>query len=176
MPKQTTTIRLRSRAPWAVLGLLVPMLLLGLLVGCGTTTNPATQGTATSGQTGPSATGTVIGTGLLPTSQFGIVVDANLQVVDVEKGGAAEKAGVLKGDSLTALENTPLTSTEQAKQLARELMDRIPTTKQPITLTVNRKGRSVTLHIFPAPPADRGGSLDQPVPTVTPIFAPYDYF
>ena len=174
------TVATRSRTAWAVRGLLTPMLLLGLLTGCGTTTNPAAQGTATTVPTEPSGSATATSYSTLtldgPALQFGIVVDTNLQVVDVEKGGAAETAGVQKGDILTTLENTPLTSTPQAKQLARELMDRNPATGQPVTLIVNRKGQAVTLHILPAPPAGRGGSPNQPVPTVTPVFSPYDYF
>lgn len=36
-----------------------------------------------------------------PVPVLGLVVDENLNVVDVEKGSAAEKAGVLKGDKIT---------------------------------------------------------------------------
>jgi S1-C subfamily serine protease len=111
-----------------------------------------------------------------PAPEFGIVVDEHLQVVDVAKGSAAEKAGIQRGDILKTLDNTPLTSTQQAKQLAREAVDSKTLAGQMSTLTVSRKGQEMTLHILPAPPADRGGSPDNPLPTVTPVWPPYDYF
>lgn len=34
----------------------------------------------------------------------------------------------------------------------------------------------MALQVLPSPPADRRGKPEQPVPTVTPVWAPHDYF
>ncbi len=52
-----------------------------------------------------------------PVPVLGLVVDENLNVVDVEKRSAAEKAGVLKGGKITKVSGVNVKSGIDAKRM-----------------------------------------------------------
>ncbi|MEA2575199.1 MAG: hypothetical protein QOH93_2497 [Chloroflexia bacterium] len=112
--------------------------------------------------------------GTEPAPELGIVVDGNMRVVDLERGGAAELAGILRGDVILRLEGTQLTMPAQARQTAVDLFISRP--GKEITVTINRHGQSIAVKVLPATRPDRGGSPGNPVPTATPVLEPYTYF
>jgi S1-C subfamily serine protease len=112
--------------------------------------------------------------GTEPAPEFGIVVDGDMRVVDLERGSAAELAGIQRGDVILRLEGIPLTLPAQARQTAVDLFSSRP--GKDITVTINRGGQSTSVQVIPAPRADKGGSSENPVPTATPVVEPYTYF
>jgi C-terminal processing protease CtpA/Prc len=97
-----------------------------------------------------------------------------MRVVDLEKGGAAELAGIHRGDLIVQLEGVPLALPAQARQVAVDILASRP--GMDVTVTINRNGQNIAVKVLPAPRPDRGGSPDKPVPTVTPVLEPYTYF
>lgn len=93
---------------------------------------------------------------------IGVVVDRNLRVVDVEKGGAAEKAGIIRGDVLRRLETTLLTDGPDAMQRFRERT----ITGQGLSLELSRGGKDLKVQVVPLPPARE---YAQPTPTAVPL-------
>ncbi|MDQ3703845.1 MAG: PDZ domain-containing protein [Chloroflexota bacterium] len=93
---------------------------------------------------------------------IGVVVDRNLRVVDVEKGGAAEKAGIARGDVLRRLDTTPLANGPEAMQKFRERA----ITGQGLSVGLNRGGKDLQVQVLPIPPARQFG---QPTPTAVPM-------
>ncbi|MGH2443906.1 MAG: S1C family serine protease [Chloroflexota bacterium] len=81
------------------------------------------------------------------TSTLGLPSSKGLIVVSVEDGGPAEKAGMLVGDVLLALNETPVTDTEAvqsvlgAEQIGKPVQARILRAGQPteLTLTVGER-------------------------------------
>ena len=97
---------------------------------------------------------------------IGVVVDRNLRVVDLEKGSAAEKAGIMRGDVLRRLDTTPLTNGPDAMQRFRERT----ITGQGLSLGLSRGGKDIQVQVVPLPPAREYG---QPTPTAVPVFQFY---
>jgi S1-C subfamily serine protease len=165
------------------------LLLMGFLAGCGSPGGPATEPKATTPgtQTIPNTSETEAPAPATATSytdlqtlspgpEFGITVDPNLKVVDIVPGEGADKAGVEVGDVLAALNGTALTSTTQAQQIVLNHIATAVDSGQALTLTVNRNGKAVNLPIRATPPIDRGGRPDKPLPTFTPLPAGYGYY
>lgn len=92
---------------------------------------------------------------------IGVVVDRNLRVVDVERGGAAEMAGIMRGDVLRELETTPLTDGAEAMQRFRERAR----TGQGLSVGLSRGGKDLQVRILPVPPTPKHG---RPTPTAVP--------
>jgi S1-C subfamily serine protease len=73
---------------------------------------------------------------------LGVVVDSNLTVLDVQKGSAAEKAGVLPNDVLLKLNGTtPASFTEWATEISNMEVG------QTYTITVQRSSDIVELSV-----------------------------
>lgn len=82
---------------------------------------------------------------------FGVNDGKGVLVKEVEKGSAAEKAGLKAGDCIVNLDATPI---ESGEDLHRALMDRQNEKQQDATLTIvrDRKQQTLTVHIeAPAP-------------------------
>ena len=112
--------------------------------------------------------------GIQSAPEFGVVVDRSMRVVDLVKGGAAELAGIQRGDVILQIDGTRLTSSVQARQVAMELLTSHP--GKAVSVAIDRGGQSVLLQVLPASQADGGDSRDNPVPTVTPVLDPFTYF
>lgn len=84
---------------------------------------------------------------------FGISDGKGVLVKEVEKGSAAEKAGLKAGDCIVKLDSTPISSGED---LHRALVDRQREKQQDAALTIirDRKQQTLTVHIE-APPPER---------------------
>jgi hypothetical protein len=111
---------------------------------------------------------------------YGVVIDAQLQVVHVEPGGGADEGGLRVGDRLQAIAGVALLPGDRATlQLAREAAGAAqpppPAAGVPVPFVVEREGTTLTLLIAPAPIAARE-TPGEPVPTVTPVLPPFDYF
>ncbi|HEV2426252.1 MAG TPA: PDZ domain-containing protein [Terriglobia bacterium] len=82
---------------------------------------------------------------------FGVNDGKGVLVKKVEKGSAAEKAGLKAGDCIVKLDSTPIASGED---LHRALVDRQHEKQQEATLTIvrDRKQQTLTVHVeAPAP-------------------------
>lgn len=92
--------------------------------------------------------------------QVGLVVDKNLRVIEIVKGGAADRAGVKKGDTLKSINAQQLTTAAGAKKVFNRL-----TASKSVRLTVNRDSKELTLDIIPLVPQ---GITGGPTPTAVP--------
>jgi S1-C subfamily serine protease len=110
--------------------------------------------------------------GLTAGPQLGVVIDEQSVVLEVEAGSAAEQAGVLPGDRLMTLAGV---SIADQRQQAKELIWYFVAGSAPLPLTLLRNDVEMTLAIIPTPPLYPGSS-DTPLPTVTPVWLPNDYF
>lgn len=161
---------MRRHATWFKLPSLVcASLLMVVTAACGTTpvgSPPASSQRERATTERPVASDSLT---LEPAPQFGLVLDKEMRVIDVEEGGAAEKAGVQVGDVLTELNGealAPLDSLPQvdaAFELAAERTMRRGAA--PASLAVRRNGAATRIEIMPGPPPDRRG---QPTPTAVP--------
>ena len=81
---------------------------------------------------------------------FGVGDGKGVLVKEVEKGSAAEKAGLKAGDCIVKLDSTPISSGED---LHRALTDRQHEKQQEATLTIvrDRKQQTLSVHIEAAP-------------------------
>lgn len=95
-----------------------------------------------------------------PVPVLGLVVDENLNVVDVEKGSAAEKAGVLKGDKITQVSGVNVKSGIDAKRM----MGGVNKDKG-VALSINRNSEQLNIIVGVGYPPARSG---QPTPTAVP--------
>ena len=93
---------------------------------------------------------------------MGVVVDRDLRVVDVEKGGAAEKAGITRGDVLRSLDATPLANGPEAMQRFRERA----IVGQGLSVGLTRGGEDLQVQVLPIPPVHQFG---QPTQTAVPV-------
>jgi len=77
---------------------------------------------------------------------FGVSDGKGVLVKEVEKGSAAEKAGLKAGDCIVKLDSTPV---ESGEDLHRALADRQNEKQQDATLTIvrDRKQQTLTVHI-----------------------------
>lgn len=96
---------------------------------------------------------------------LGVVVSRQLQVLDVEAGSPAQRAGIQRGDILTAIGNTTVTSSVAAKQ--QFLRARAG---QSLAVAIRRGGKPMTLEIQVSATAGRPGA-----PTPTPVPPSEDY-
>lgn len=106
----------------------------------------------------------------MPAPELGIVLDEKFNVVHVVPGGAAEIAGVKKGDVLKSINAQELTS---IKNSAKTIM-RIKTSAnidKSVSLVLSRGGSEIKLDIKPA---YNGGVLGSP--TATPVPQGMYYF
>lgn len=95
-----------------------------------------------------------------PAPSLGIVVDKDMRVVYVEKGGAADLGGVKQGDILKKLNKRELTVPAQA----RKVFNRADVS-QKVTLILTRDNKEITLEIQPAPVKGvQGAKTPTPVP------------
>jgi C-terminal processing protease CtpA/Prc len=109
-----------------------------------------------------------------------VVIDAQLRVVHVEPGGGADQVGLRVGDRLQAIAGVALVSgdrvtLQQAREAAGAAQPPPPTASAPVLFVVEREGATLTLSIAPALKAPRE-TPGEPVPTVTPVLPPFDYF
>jgi S1-C subfamily serine protease len=111
---------------------------------------------------------------LEPAPQFGLVLDKEMRVIDVEEGGAADEAGVWVGDVLTALNGDPLSSLDSLAEVGaafRAVGERaLLPEAAPASVTVRRGGSEETIEIVPAASPARPG---QPTPTAVPADQQY---
>ena len=116
---------------------------------------------------------TVAGGGSYPAEasgggdEFGVVVDKDMKVLDIEPGSAAEKAGMQVGDVLDTVEGVSIgKDKDKVKGIIRE-----PKKDKKLKLKLKRADKDMVIDISPAPPAARPNAA-----TPTPVFAPQDYF
>lgn len=102
---------------------------------------------------------------LMPTPVLGIVIDKDMRIVHVEAKGAAERAGIQKGDIVEVLDGTLATT---QRELVRQIIQEARAGQQH-TIRVKRAGKSVDMLIVPAPPVPNSQA------TPTPVLPPYDY-
>lgn len=93
---------------------------------------------------------------------LGVVTDRNLRVVALESGGAAERAGIMRGDVLKMLEGAPLTTGLDAMARFREKA----ITGKNLRIGLSRGGNVLQVQVLPLPPARR---VSQPTPTAVPV-------
>lgn len=105
-----------------------------------------------------------------PAPELGIVIDAQNQVVDVPKGGAADEAGVQVGDTLIALDDMPFA---KEKDKIKQHVSRKEKGAQ-VTLTLKRNGKEKKLKLKPNTVPSTLSAPDAPTPT--PIPASNDLF
>lgn len=103
---------------------------------------------------------------LEPAPVLGIVVDRKMQVVHVEKGGAAEKGGIKKGDILKEVNSKNVTQPNAAREAFYSI-----NSSQKSKLVILRDGKVITLEIRPAAPAANSGQR-----TPTPVPQDMTYF
>lgn len=103
---------------------------------------------------------------LEPAPVLGIVVDRNMQVVHVEKGSAAEKGGIKKGDILKGVNSKIVTQPNAAREAFYSI-----NSSQKSRLVILRDGKELTLEIRPAAPATNAGQQ-----TPTPVPQDMTYF
>lgn len=106
--------------------------------------------------------------------KLGVVVDKNFVVLDLEDERAAAVAGVQLGDQLIALEAVPFAGNrEKIKDILRSSVDGDKT----LVLKLERDGKEMLIEIRPslAVPVFPKES-DTPIPTVTPVWPPNDYY
>lgn len=122
-----------------------------------------TSPTRTSKPTNPPPAPTVVA--LASAAVLGIVVDKDLQVVQVEPGGAADKAGVKKGDFIRSVNDQTVNSPLDARRAfySRNL-------SQKTHLVVVRAGRVRNFDIKPGVSKGKPGA---PTPTPVPDEAVY---
>ncbi len=102
--------------------------------------------------------------------ELGIVTDEKLNIILIEPGSAAEKAGLQLGDILERIEGIPLVLAEdrsKAKQVYRHNLEGME-----MQLTVIRNGETLELPFVPMRPSN----LPENMPTITPVWPPYDFF
>lgn len=139
-----------------------------LVMACGSTRAPPPASFESRVAT-PTGTIREVSFALEPAPQFGIVLDREMRVIDVEEGGAADRAGVRVGDVLTMLNGDPLSSLDSLAEVGaafaavgeRALLP----DAAPASVTERRGGREETITIVPAAPPARPG---QPTPTAVP--------
>jgi S1-C subfamily serine protease len=123
-------------------------------------------------ETGPVTTTAI----LWPAPQLGVVVDAQMTVIDVDPNSAAQLAGVQKGDVLVAIDGVSfMTANDQAKAIVwasppegdiayeRFFSDGgewINTARQ---LEVQRAELPLTLIVIPRPPVRDPNALPTPI-------------
>ncbi|MFN8476790.1 MAG: PDZ domain-containing protein [Kouleothrix sp.] len=101
-----------------------------------------------------------------PAPVLGIVADAQLHIIDIEPGSAAEQAGLQRGDVIVALGQQAAISLEQ---LRRAIVALAP--QQAVDLTFRREGAEHRVRMMPAAPAPRASSA-----TPTPMPGNMYYF
>ena len=106
---------------------------------------PATGGVSFSSEPGP---------------VLGLVVDQRMNVLEIEMGSAAEKAGVKRGDVLKRLGGTGVTSAAEARGRFQQAKK-----GENMAVIVARGGQDMTLQVTVATRPDRPG---QPTPTAVP--------
>lgn len=152
--------RLGRNTPWTMLGIAsLSLLALAALLILRTQSRGADVGVH------PSSANSVT-MGSFGSPVLGVVVDRNLRVVDLEAGGAAEKAGIRKGDMITKINATSVASSNDSKRIVRQM-----NSGQAVTITLTRGGQELTLSVLPA---GRQGGPGLPTPTAVPT--DLDYF
>ncbi len=132
----------------------VGVLLAALLVGCALPTSTGNS---------PSPSASSIGSRGSPT--LGLTLDETLQVIDVQRGSAAEQAGIQRGDVLAKIESTPLEAGTPASTLLTLAQNLISQTQQAVPLTLQRGGQEIVISVLPMVPASMP---NQPTPTAVP--------
>jgi S1-C subfamily serine protease len=100
---------------------------------------------------------------LTPEPELGIVIDTNFEVVEVQPGSAAERAGIQQGDLLEMLAGESFEEPVEAFVAFRDYIQANPGKAVPLSL--KRKGQPVTLDVVPALPiASPGGPTPTPLP------------
>jgi len=94
---------------------------------------------------------------------FGLVVDQKLTVVEVERGGAAEQAGIQPGDILVAINDQSINSFTAIQQTT--INQNAEARQSSTTITINRGGQALRKAITLKPPQT---SSNQPTPTPVP--------
>lgn len=107
---------------------------------------------------------------IVPTPELGIVADQKFKVLYVVPGGAADLAGMKKGDIIKAINAQELASNKKSMKTI-EKIKRTASTTQSISLILTRGKREIKLEIQPA---HNGGSLG--APTSTPVPTGMYYF
>jgi S1-C subfamily serine protease len=92
--------------------------------------------------------------------QLGIVVDKKLRVVDVVEGGAADRAGVKKGDILKKINERQISNAAGARKIFIQLQ-----ASESIALSVKRGSKDLSFDITPDVPQVTSGA---PTPTAVP--------
>lgn len=98
-------------------------------------------------------------TGVGPAPVLGIVIDSNMKVVFVEKGGAADKSGIKIGDTLIRINSKRVKQPKAAREVFYK------NSAQKSKLVILRDGKEMTIEIRPAKPVARAG---QATPTPAP--------
>jgi predicted metalloprotease with PDZ domain len=102
---------------------------------------------------------------------FGLVLDANKRVLQVEPGSASEKAGVQIGDVIEAINGISLVRNPDE---ARDAVMEARNVKKAIMVKLKRNDQEQTLQVTPASPVlPQTGPIP---PTVTPVLSPNDYW
>lgn len=81
--------------------------------------------------------------------------------VDLVEGGAAEVAQMRDGDEIVSIDDTPITSFEQMRQII------LASPSQPLKVEVLREGQRVELEVTPEPKGENGGGLIGVAPAET---------
>ena len=91
---------------------------------------------------------------------LGVVVDDGFQVLEVEEGSAAARAGLRRGDVIARLGDETPASPTAAKQLVRTFREGAT-----VPIAVRRAGRQLTVPVPLTRPTGRPGA---PTPTAVP--------
>ena len=164
----TTRKNSSRRLSWAALGIVsLALLTLAALLSRRPPAQEASVGIApiTSVGTAPITVASVV-ISSYGAPVLGVVVDRNLRVVGLDAGGAAEQAGIRKGDTITKVNAAPVASSSDGKRIVRQA-----TGGQALALTLTRDGQELTISVLPG---NREGGPGQPTPT--PVPSDLDYF
>jgi hypothetical protein len=80
-------------------------------------------------------------------AQAAFGLDERLQVMGVLPGSGAARAGLLRGDSLAAVEDQPMPEGENAERKAAAILAPLVTGRTSVTLTVIRNGTNVSMNV-----------------------------
>ena len=142
----------------------VIVLLAALLVGCAgeppTASSTSTQESSSLLSAQESGS---IGSRGSPT--LGLTLDETFQVIDMQRGSAAEQAGIQRGDVLAEIEFTPLEAGTPPSSLLTLVQNLISQTQQAVPLTLLRGGQEIVITVLPMAPASMP---NQPTPTAVP--------
>ena len=115
---------------------------------------------------------------LVAAPELGIVTDEKLSIIRIEPGSAAEQAGLQLGDMLESIQGIPVISAED--RLKAKQMIWSSSAGEQLQLTVIRNGETLDLLFTPLPPpfypSETQNPEQEPTPTITPVWLPYDYF